>query len=966
MYINDWTDLAHAPRSALFGGRREDTTHDCTRSPLPRPNTEALFTQSNARVLLGHAANGMLRFVALPTQLYPAPTMNREFGLGPGMYHHFDVAMYVGDLAYRLELEDGETVVISAPEEPARGLECETVYAAGWLPVTTARHGDLRLTLTSFAPVAPDPASAPLSPAPLPGPAGAFYVLHIENTGDRPLRGKVVLEVSDMLLGQYEDATPELRALQPPARSYRQRTLILTRPEGAVGVHLHDGAWRLPEQPGATPRLQAEIVLDLAPGAGQTFETHVALAADYAGIMPTIYALHLRDALDWLNLTAAFWDDRLGALSVGDQTSEAAWVRDTYVRNLLDNFNCLQTDADGVLLAHWQGAPSHGYGTVWGIDVEPTAVSVVHICPEIAWATLRFFMNRSRVPRGPLDHSVPILVAPIVIARQWLQVTGDADRFAREPDVMAALRAIVDDLMALKAPGEALFPSRFSSDGGVGRRYDYGTNVKVWYAFDSLAYIARAIGEQDAADAYAALADAIREAIARTMVADGPFGPQITGGTNLDEDPGTFYLPEGVPYYDGEDTSSMLAPIYGMTGLDDPAWVNYHRWARSIWCPAFDPEFGGLRWSPRDFAGGALDGTGFFSRIGGAVTPTEMAEAVRTTHHVVTDAVTGSVFWWPHGLEYKRSLTRCSQGQGAWAWQALKQWFGLEADAGSRTLTVAPRGLLTSVVWQGFRAGPHRFDVAWREPDGDGGETTVTVTNHNDHRWAISVGFRRPGSGATGEVQWQSADIAPGETVTLRHALAPVAADELPTWDEPAMVALETGSDGSDGMLIRRYGQAHLWGHWDLEKQWTPEAMPVALRFLIENGTETDWQEVAVTLRCPEGWQAEGQQPQHWPRPTAMEREATLTLADVPALSRTVAPFWVQWPEGLMPDLLWHENAGVPFHLQPHPGPGITLYVTGTESAVETTFHVAVRITTATGETLHRELDVPVEIRKRD
>lgn len=93
-------------------------------------------------MLSGHAANGLLRFVALPTQLYAAPTGTGEFGLGPGMYHHFDVAMYVGNLGYRLELEGrASPVVVSTAQEPERGLECETVYGADWLPLTRPSMG---------------------------------------------------------------------------------------------------------------------------------------------------------------------------------------------------------------------------------------------------------------------------------------------------------------------------------------------------------------------------------------------------------------------------------------------------------------------------------------------------------------------------------------------------------------------------------------------------------------------------------------------------------------------------------------------------------------------------------------------------------------------------------------------------------------------------------------------------------
>jgi hypothetical protein len=176
------------------------------------------------------------------------------------------------------------------------------------------------------------------------------------------------------------------------------------------------------------------------------------------------------------------------------------------------------------------------------------------------------------------------------------------------------------------------------------------------------------------------------------------------------------------------------------------------------------------------------------------------------------------------------------------------------------------------------------------------------------------------------------------------------------------MVALEVESEGEDGILFKRFGPAQLWGHWDLDKQWEPRAMPLTLRFLIEKGMETIWQEIAVTLSCPEGWAAEGRQPQHWTRPAALQRETLLIVSPVPAQRRIIAPFWVQWPDGLELELGWHEGPAVPFHTTTQPGPGLTLYAKGVTAPVEITFRVALRITTTTGEVLRRELTTPVMI----
>jgi hypothetical protein len=183
---------------------------------------------------------------------------------------------------------------------------------------------------------------------------------------------------------------------------------------------------------------------------------------------------------------------------------------------------------------------------------------------------------------------------------------------------------------------------------------------------------------------------------------------------------------------------------------------------------------------------------------------------------------------------------------------------------------------------------------------------------------------------------------------------------------EAAMVALGVRSEGdADGILIKRFGPAHLWGHWDHTQLWNPQAMPLTIRMLIENGTSEDWEAVDVVLVCPKGWQAEGRPPRQWPRPQAMATEAGVNLPAVPAFSRAVAPFWVAAPPQLALDLGWHEGPHVPFHTTTQPGPGITLYAVGLDAPVEAAFEAAVRITTRAGDTIQRQLVIPVRVLPR-
>jgi hypothetical protein len=963
--IQTWQDLIRADRSTFFKGKAKDVLFDRSAQSIFSPSSEALLTQSNARVLLGHAVNGTLRLVALPTQVFPAPTGASEFGLGPGMYHHFDVSMYAGDLRYQIKIGDEKTIDVGADD-----VQSESYYAAHIIPMTHFRAGMLEITTISFAPVAPDSSSAPLSPAPLPGPAGVFYLLLLKNTGDTTCRGKVALLADDLLLGHYEDAAPELRNIAMPAIDIRQNILILSRPDGAVGIHFHQGN---PAERGnpwvdlAKP-FRAERSFNLQPGDELLIETHIAMGARYQDVMPVIYGLHMRTAQEWMNLTINYWLSRLGRLEVTVEGSDAGeFSRDIYIRSIFDNFNCLQTDSSGNLIAHWQGAPSHGYGTVWGIDVEPTAVSVVNLCPEITRQALIFFMNRSRAPKGTYrngdasDHSIPILVAPLIIARQWLQVTGDKAFLRGHPEILNALLDIMSDLLKVKSPAASLFPSRYSSDGAVGRRYDYGANVKVLYAFDSMAYILKQMDRHEEAGIYQHIAEETRQLINKHMMAEGPFGIQVSGGTNLGEDPAGFYLPEGVFYYDGEDTSSMLAPLYGACDQSDPTWVNYHRYARSMWCPNYDKEFSVLMWSPNE--PGIFDGTAFFSRLGGSVTRQEMAESLTILRQNGVDEVTGSVFWWPHGLEHKRALTRCSQGQGAWAWQYIEQWLGLKIDTASQVLILAPRGLPSKVHWEGFKPGCHHFDIFWEETPGG---STAMITNKNDTPWTVEVGFRPYGSGADSALVWQTRALAPGEEAQLNQSC-----DELPVdqgINQAEMISREVqafggGDPHSARYLFRRYGPAQLWGHWDHTKLWDPQAMPLSLRFAILNDSGEDWFNVQVHLTCPDGWTAQGRRPLHWDAADSlMPGTVKLALDDLATSCGTVAPFWVSAPDSARISIIWWNESIGPFHQVSQPGEGIRLYTQDDGIAIKVRFRAELRAQTRRGKTIQKVIEVPVQI----
>ncbi len=875
----DWGAAGTGPRSEFFRAKRDDLEADGERKLLLCE--ELLFTQSNARVLIGQTVTGKLRFLALPTQEYPAPmgVMERT-GSGidyqPGQYHQYDSVMYLGDLSYRL--------LLSGDEIDPVGEKDESAYVADFLPCTRgeATERGVEAEVFSFAPVAEDGTKAALSPAPLPGPAGAFFVLRVRNRGPKTLKGKVLLNASDCLVvHRSEIEKPDGLSAKPQAETI-QHTLFLNRSFGSVGIHMHDGIWKKTRE-----GYRAERPVEIPAGGEIVIETRIAAAPKAAGITPEIYRLYMRSGLDWLNLTASFWRSRLGGLSVGtDRLPRLS--RDIFARCILDNFNCLQTDAQGNLIAHWQGAPSHRWETVWGIDVEPTAVSVMNACPELGRRVLEYFMVRSRSPRSKYpEHSVPVLVAPVIIARKWFEVSGDAEFFRGRRDVWAALGGIMRELAEYKAKGKALFASRYSSDGRVERRYDFGTNVKVAYVYESYAYLLERIGRKKEAKSFSKTAGEIREAIRESMTTEGAFGPQFSGGANLGENQDGFYLADGVPYYDGEDSSSALAPIYGFCDYRDPLWINYHRFARSLWCHNFDPEYKALRWTGHWWPDSALDGTAYVSRLGGAVTRAEMAESLEIMREYDCEQ-NGSLWWWPLGRNFKRHITRCSQGQGAWAWQYLEQWLGLHVDAGARTITVAPRGLISHASWEDFSAGPNLFAIYFEEKKSG---MEIRLRNKNGKSWTLSAGLRPAGAGADAPLVWRRKTVGPGREIAIQ---APPKTAEVPQpVSRPLMQIMAERLGDGDGIVLARFGHPYLYPTFD--HKWDDSI--IAVRLLVVNGTGQDWAQAEVDLALPEGWTGQGRAPGDWTWPGDFKPDtAKVELGEIKTGADSTAPFWVKAP----------------------------------------------------------------------
>lgn len=847
-----------------------------------------LFTQSNGRVLLGQDTMGRLHFISAPHERdYILPTGKRDshqhITACPGMYYQTDLTLFLGKVFYQMEGDDGE--ILRGALEGSY-----TSYLNDFLPWTFGQCEKIRMDTFSIAPVMERPVRRGMKTLPLPGPSGAVYGMRVKNMGEKEWRGKIRLYFSDLFMSKYEHCGDPVETRAYPAQ-YTQvdrNLLLMQRPEGYTGIWMKDGIW---EQNGSS--YTACVRVCLQPGEEYLAETNIAVSQSADGISEAMSLLYLNDSIRWIGITDKFWKKYLGNLQVGIRGDKilADKSREMHVRNILDNFNCIQTDGHGKVLIHWQGAPSHCMGRMWGIDVEPTTLSFIHMFPELGERLIEYMVERNEPGYSCFpEHSIPIMMAPLVMAGEYYSYTGNHKYFTDQPYVMRRLDEIWDKIIRFCKEGCCLVPSRYSSDGIVMRRYDHGTNVKFWYASVLYGNICRALGREKAIEVYA-YAERLKKDIEKYMVVDGPFGRQISGGTNLGEQD-SFYMDEDFLYYDGEDSSSVLAPVYGIYEFTYEPWINYHRFARSLFCSNYDPEMDTLRWFPY---GGALDGTAYISQLGGSVTKKEMK---RSLENMIRSAVdeTGSLYWWPKAENRRRMIARCSQGQGSWIMQYIKQWLGIRLNAEEKILRIQPQGLLDTFCWKGAYLGNYVFDIAYEETERKG---CIQVTNHTPEEFRVIFGCRMYGAGTQGSIQEKEGKVLPGETLLLEIV------SEKQTIDGYFAVEnteLEQFAD-KDKILLQHFGfkQPYI--------ESVDKKNIFLLRLVLGNANEMAIENVQTVFTCPSGWKAGEKRLRMWDNGDDLQSEnCRIVREKVNPMEKTVLSVWVEADAAYDASEVWFDS----------------------------------------------------------
>ena len=835
-----------------------------------------LFTQSNGRTLLGQDTVGRLHFVCTPhNKIYSVPSGGNDLG-GQfkghiGQYYQNDAALFLGKVKYELEMNNG--LFLEGTNENSK-----TEYRDYFLPVTETVYPEMELKIFSMAPVMEKEAVPQSSIHPLPGPAGVYYSIEVKNTAGCTLEGKLRLSFEQNFVPQFEHYGKRFEdyTVKPYKAEWDHKLLILWHPEACGAIQLIGAVC---EGEANNPRIY--VPFSLKKGERRVFTTVIAVAPKREEIYANLGILYQHTALEWLNITTMFWKERLGEICthIREQKEFGEKYTDMQIRFLLDNFNCLSFDEEGNLLTNWQGAPSHSLSRLWGIDIEPDVVSVMYVVPEVGPRAVEYLLKRN-TPRYSLygNHSIFFLIAPLLIAGKYLELTGDKEYFIDNPEIVRGLEGVFLEMLKYKHKDKALFSSRYASDLIVFRKYDYGANVKCFYALQCYLRVKEILGE-DVLKARKLL-ECMPEDMAETMEGDGPFGKQITGGTDLGESSEErFYIPGDLYYYGGEDTATVLAPLYHLYEFDYEPYVNLHRFAKSMFITNYDPEFQTMR---ELHFGMNPSATGCTLKLGGSFTRKEMMEALELMYSRLDE--TGSLFWWPRAYNKKRCLTRCSQGQGAWIQQSIEQWYGLRIDGVNHVLTIRPQGLLTSFQLEKIRLGSFSFTIQYKE---ERRYTEFSVTNHNREEFELVLMARPYGAGAEGNLRTEVLRVLPGETVKYDF----VGEDFIPR--NVSVVEKECRAFGSNDLIFSPYGIV-------MPKLYTGRCGIFLLRFVVEHIGEKMLKNVEIQLTVPNGWKAVAKKFYYWNyQPVFNASNAVAVIEELPAGRHGVAGFYVSLPEEL-------------------------------------------------------------------
>ncbi|WP_060861138.1 hypothetical protein [Paenibacillus riograndensis] len=646
------------------------------------PDPELTFDTANNKILVNVHMNGSIKNVTVYNGSYysdniPGVWMCKDFReAGPYAY-----CLELGGLHYHLGSDD---------------LAYSTSLLDNLFPVTEYQLGAIKATLLVYTPVSAD-GSQRLR--------GLVYGLQLENQSGQTIAGQV---------------TP------PPADTLPDQ--LFSGPEFCVHV------------PGHKVDVNGTVPVSLAPG-----QTLWVPAVIYPAGDPCPRIIGEKGTLYWLNETWAYFRGITGRLKM----EEDPFAAEFYERALLQCFGSLAMDSRGYLAgSNWGTSPTTQF--TWNKDMFYSLLPFHTAEPELFQQGMLWFLEHGVRPpgnryEGGITHSLSNSLSSAVMAGLYYRTTGDKQLFLNRPGIHESICSLLEaTLLTRQEEDPWLFPSVWLSDAYSLGDYHTGSNVIAWTAFVHYARIAEEVfGDTARAERYRTIAGRIRADLERLATAEGPFGLQYaegisSSGDKLKDNAGKYtgkYADFGMQFignltaegqinllhHDGEESDTILMPLYGYTSYDNETYRHYMQFSLSPHNPTYNPESKGIQWGDHS----ACTFPGYMSGMGMITDADSLSgeDGYLTRIRQLTDA-DGSLWWWPYnnGAAYgdvvrHNNCGKCGWASGVFAGLFVSEILGLAYDASARQLSFRPLSPSSSFTWEHVKLGSGSFSVAYRKTD---------------------------------------------------------------------------------------------------------------------------------------------------------------------------------------------------------------------------------------------------------
>jgi hypothetical protein len=283
----------------------------------------------------------------------------------------------------------------------------------------------------------------------------------------------------------------------------------------------------------------------------------------------------------------------------------------------------------------------------------------------------------------------------------------------------------------------------YISDGDARGDFHTGTNVQAWYAFHTMARLARNVYHDTyLADQWKLMASRIKEDILSYCVGTGPLGKQYWEGATYDH---TFIVG-----HCGESSDSSLMPFYGFCEADDPALIAHSRLGLTAQNPYYAKEIDGIWWYDGDATWQPATFPGWTTGFAGISNETELRNRLEQIGRLAD--VDGSIWWWPYQYgakdhrEVQRMAGKCAWGSAVYLCLFINNVLGLRVDIPEHRVAFRPFCPWNKFAWEGCRLGRGLFDVTY---DRASDRLAAKLTNRNDVAFEATFELTLP-EGATG------------------------------------------------------------------------------------------------------------------------------------------------------------------------------------------------------------------------